>query len=88
MKKYRINKEIEINELDNELIIIFPQTEKMYFCNKIVKELICGIREGLNIKQIVSLILLKYKTDKVTVENDLNEIIYQLLCYGILICEE
>ena len=88
MKNYKINKEIEINELDNELIIIFPQTEKMYFCNKISKELICGIQDGLNMEQIILSILSKYEIDRVSIENDFSEIICQLLYYKILICEE
>ena len=88
MNNYKINQEVEINELDNELIIILPQTDKMYFCNKISKELICGIRDGLNVKQIIGVVLSKYEVDRTTIESDFDDIIRQLLHYKIIICEE
>mgnify|MGYP000136451155 CR=1 FL=1 len=88
MKHYKINQEVEINELDNELIIILPQTDKMYFCNKISKELICGVRDGLSVEQIIGFVLSKYEIDRTTIESDFDDIISQLLHYKILICEE
>lgn len=88
MKNYKINQEVEINELDNELIIILPETDKMYFCNKIAKELICGVRDGLNVEQIMEIALSKYEIDRVTIESDFDDIICKLLHYKILTCEE
>lgn len=88
MKTYKINEEIEINELDNELIIVVPQTEKMFFCNKIIKEIVYGFRDGLNVEQLALLLLSKYDIDRRTIESDIQEALENLVHYKILIREE
>lgn len=88
MEVYKINDEIEINELDNELIIILPQTDKMFFCNKIAKEIIFGLRDGLNVEQIVIFLLSRYEVDRATIEEDIQKTIESLLRYKILVSGE
>lgn len=85
---FKINNSIEINELDDELVIIIPQVDKMYYCNKLAKYIICSIRDGLNINQIIDLLFAKFDVDLNSLKSDISEIIDRLIDFQILISEE
>ena len=86
--KYIINKDIEINELDNELVIIVPFTEKMFYCNKLAKDIFYAIRDGLTVQKITESILIKFDIDKDTAEIDIKETINKLVAFQIIVLEE
>lgn len=86
--KYKINDIIEVNELDNELVIIIPQTEKMYYCNKLSKNIIYYIRDGLTVQQIINSLLAKYDVDSETLKSDVNETLNKLVDFQIIVSEE
>ena len=86
--KYKINDAIEVNELDNELVIIIPQTEKMFYCNKLAKDIFYFIREGLDIQQIIESLFAKFDVDKETLKLDVGEILDKFVDFQIIIVLE
>lgn len=86
--KYKINNTIEVNELDNELVIIIPQTEKMYYCNKLSRDIFYYIQNGLTVQQITDFLLAKYDVDKKTLKSDVDETLNKLVEFQIIVLEE
>lgn len=86
--KYKVNDSIEVNELDDELVIIIPQTEKMYYCNKLAKNIFYCIRDGLNIRQIIDLLLTKFDVDEEALKSDVCETLDKLVDFQIIVLEE
>ncbi len=86
--KYKINDTIEINELDNELVIIIPQTEKMYYCNKLSRDMFHYIQNGLTVQQIIDSLLAKYDVDEKTLKSDVDETFNKLVDFQIIALEE
>ena len=86
--QYKVNDSIEVNELEDELVIIIPQTEKMFYCNKLAKNILYFIRDGLNVRQIIDSLLTKYDVDQEILKSDVNEIIDKLVDFQIIVLEE
>ena len=86
--KYKINDSIEVNELDDELVIIISQTEKMYYCNKLAKKIFFCIRDGLHIHKIIDLLFTKFDVDEKTLKSDVSEILEKLIDVQIILVEE
>lgn len=85
--KYKISDTIEVNELDNELVIIIPQTEKMYYCNKLSRDIVYYIRDGLTVQQIIDSLLKKYDVDGEILKLDVNEVLDKLVEFQIITAE-
>lgn len=83
--KYEINTIIEVNELDNELVIIIPQNEKIFYCNKLAKDIFCGVRDGMSISQIINSLLIKYGVDEEILKIDVEETLKKFVDFHIII---
>lgn len=86
--KYKINDAIEVNELDNEIVIIIPQTEKMYYCNKLSGNIFHYIQNGLTVQQIMEILLAKYDVDEKTLKSDVDETLNKFVDFQIIAIEE
>lgn len=86
--KYKVNDFIEVNELDDELVIIISQTEKMYYCNRLAKNIFNCIRDGLSMRQIIDLLLAKFDVDEETLKLDVCETLDKLVDFQIIALEE
>ena len=87
-KKYKVNDSIEINDLKDELVIIIPQTEKMFYFNKLARDILYFLRDGLNVEQIIDSMLVKYDVNQETLKLDIGEVLDQLVDFQIITLEE
>lgn len=86
--KYKLNDAIEVNDLDNELVIIIPQTEKMYYCNKLARDIFYYIQNRLTVQQIMASLLVKYDVDEKTLKSDVDDTLNKLVNFQIIAIEE
>ena len=86
--KYTINNSVEVNELEDELVIVIPQTEKMYYCNRLARDIFYLIRDGLTVQQIIGFLLEKFDVEEEILKLDVEEIIEKLMTFQVIILED
>ena len=86
--KYTINNSVEVNELEDELVIVIPQTEKMYYCNRLARDIFYLIRDGLTVQQIIGFLLEKFDVEEEILKSDVEEIIEKLMTFQVIILED
>jgi hypothetical protein len=77
--KYQLLEHVSLTEVDDEVVLLNLDSGAYYGLNHVGSKLMQGIRNHLDLAQVIGDISEQYQTDRQQVQTDAEELIAQLL---------
>lgn len=83
--KYRLNEDISLTEVDNEMVLLNLATGAYYGLNHVGTRFVKALQDGQSVQHSVKQISHHYKLDYQRVDDDIRELVAQLIQQNLLI---
>jgi hypothetical protein len=80
---YRYNTNVFIERVNDELVVHNNDTKKTYFLNETASTIFQSIKNS-NMEELLSVLSSKYEASQEELYNDTNEIVAELMNYGLI----